>query len=117
MLLKLEALRELGTLNLEKETLKSLRTVLQNADLVKFAKSLPEVRHADADRKAIKAIVIATELQRVRGPHQTAPQPIKGFVWFGLSYRCGAKVLGEARNAYYRFVLECLRFVGNGIGM
>ncbi|MBL6669434.1 MAG: hypothetical protein ISP72_04860 [Flavobacteriaceae bacterium] len=61
LLLKLEALRELGTLNLEKETLKSLRTVLQNADLVKFAKSLPEVRHADADRKAIKAIVIETK--------------------------------------------------------
>lgn len=61
LLLKLEALRETGDLILEKETLKSFRNVLQNADLVKFAKSLPEVRHADADRKTIKAIVIETK--------------------------------------------------------
>ncbi len=61
LLLKLEALRETGDLILEKETLKSFRTVLQNADLVKFAKSLPDVRHADADRNTIKAIVIETQ--------------------------------------------------------
>ena len=61
LLLKLEALRETGALTLEKETLQSFRNVLQNADLVKFAKSLPDVRHADADRKAVKAIVIETK--------------------------------------------------------
>lgn len=61
LLLKLEALRETGELTLEKETLKSFRNVLQNADLVKFAKSLPEGRLANADRKIIKAIVIETK--------------------------------------------------------
>ena len=50
-----------GTLDLDSKTLRSLRAVLQNADLVKFAKSMPEYRIASEDRKAVEHVVIETK--------------------------------------------------------
>ena len=61
LLSKLTLRKDAGSLDLDNNTLKSLRTVLQNADLVKFAKSLPEVHTATEDRKVVQHVVIETK--------------------------------------------------------
>lgn len=61
LLVKLEMRKDAGTLDLEHTTLKRLREVLQNADLVKFAKSTPEFGTALADRKTMEYVVIETK--------------------------------------------------------
>ena len=61
LLLKLNLRKDAGSLDLDHKTLKSLKAVLQNADLVKFAKSLPEIHTATADRKAVEHVVIETQ--------------------------------------------------------
>jgi hypothetical protein len=61
LLIKLEIRKDAGTLDLDRATLHSLREVLKNADLVKFAKSLPEFRIANQDRKVVEHVVIETK--------------------------------------------------------
>src|SRR6056300_300055 len=61
LLVKLEMRKDAGTLDLELSSLKRLREVLQNADLVKFAKSTPEYGTALADRKTMENVVIETK--------------------------------------------------------
>jgi hypothetical protein len=61
LLAKLEMRKDAGTLDLDHVTLKSLKEVLRNADLVKFAKSMPEYRIANEDRIAVEHVVIETK--------------------------------------------------------
>ena len=61
LLAKLELRKDAGSLDLDRQTLMSLRAVLQNADLVKFAKSMPEKYTANEDRKAVEHVVIETK--------------------------------------------------------
>ncbi len=61
LLIKLEMRKDSGTLDLDRKTLMSLREVLQNADLVKFAKSMPEYSIANEDRKVVENVVIQTK--------------------------------------------------------
>jgi len=61
LLYKLEMRKDAGTLDLDHSTLKSLREVLKTADLVKFAKSMPEYRIANEDRKAVEHVVMETK--------------------------------------------------------
>lgn len=61
LLTKLELRKNAGTLDLDQKTLNSLRKVLQNADLVKFAKSLPEQQIATADRTVVEQVVKETK--------------------------------------------------------
>ena len=61
LLLKLEMRKDAGTLDLDRKTLISLREVLQNADLAKFARSMPEFRMAYDDRKVVENVVIETK--------------------------------------------------------
>ena len=61
LLIKLELRKNAGTLDLDSKTLRSLRAVLQNADLVEFAKSMPEYRIASEDRKVVEHVVIETK--------------------------------------------------------
>lgn len=61
LLTKLELRKDAGSLDLDRETLKSLKGVLQNADLVKFAKSMPEIYTANEDRKSVEHVVKETK--------------------------------------------------------
>jgi hypothetical protein len=61
LLLKLNALKESGQLDLERETIKNLKTVLQTADLVKFARSTPEFGTTAKDRELVEGVVIETK--------------------------------------------------------
>jgi hypothetical protein len=61
LLLKLEALKSSGKLELEKETINNLKSVLQTADLVKFARSTPEMGTTAKDRVLVEGVVIETK--------------------------------------------------------
>ena len=61
LILKLEKLIDKGNLDLEKETVKNLKKVLENADLVKFAKLTPETNVATNDCKVVEVVVLKTK--------------------------------------------------------
>ena len=61
LLIKLELRKDAGTLDLDRATLKSLKEVLKTADLVKFAKSMPEYRIANEDRRTVAHVVLETK--------------------------------------------------------
>ena len=61
LIAKLENLIDKGSLDLEKETVKNLKKVLENADLVKFAKSTPETNVAINDCKLVEVVVLETK--------------------------------------------------------
>ena len=61
LIAKLENLIDKGSLDLEKETVKNLKKVLENADLVKFAKSTPETNVATNDCKLVEVVVLKTK--------------------------------------------------------
>ncbi|WP_411029168.1 hypothetical protein [Spongiimicrobium sp. 3-5] len=58
---KLELLKDAGELELDGDTIKQFKRILQTADLVKFAKSKPPSSAAEEDRKSIEQIVIKTK--------------------------------------------------------
>lgn len=58
---RLELLRDSGALTLESETITQFKQILQTADLVKFAKSTPEIWAAEQDRSKLKQIVVKTK--------------------------------------------------------
>ncbi len=61
LLKKLELLNDAGTLKLSKKTISSLKEVLTNADLVKFARALPEKNNALKDRFKIELFLKNTK--------------------------------------------------------
>lgn len=61
LLEKLELLRDAGKLDLEEATLRQFQNILETADLVKFAKSRPELRKAEEDRARVEEIVQKTK--------------------------------------------------------
>ena len=61
LLLKVEALRQAGQLELERETIKNLKSVLRTADLVKCARSTPEFGTTAKDRELVEGGVIETK--------------------------------------------------------
>lgn len=64
---KLELLSDSGELELDKDTIKQFKNILQTADLVKFAKSKPSSSVAEQDRKLVEQILIKT--------HDALPEP------------------------------------------
>lgn len=58
---KMEMLRDAGRLELQQETLVEFRRILETADLVKFARSKPELRQAETDRETMAKIVRDTQ--------------------------------------------------------
>lgn len=61
LLAKINDLQQTGKLHLSAETISNLKRVLQNADLVKFAKSKPSDNNAEYDRETIENVVIKTQ--------------------------------------------------------
>ena len=64
---RITLLREGNKIDLSKEDIKNIETILKRADLVKFAKSTPDIALAQLDRNTID-----TELDQVR---QALPEP------------------------------------------
>ncbi len=67
LITKLEMMKDAGELELENDTIKQFKSILQTADLVKFAKSKPPTNVAQQDRKAVEQIVVKT--------HEAIPEP------------------------------------------
>jgi len=67
LITKLEMMTDAGELDLDKDTIKQFKSILQTADLVKFAKSKPPSTVAQQDRKAVELIVVKT--------HEAIPEP------------------------------------------
>jgi len=67
LITKLEMLKDAGELELDNDTIKQFKSILQTADLVKFAKSKPPTNIAKQDRKAVEQIVVKT--------HEAIPEP------------------------------------------
>ncbi len=61
LLSKLELLKDSGKLKLEHDTIKNLKSVLQTADLVKFARSMPDQGISSRDRILVEEVVIETK--------------------------------------------------------
>jgi hypothetical protein len=61
LITKLEMMKDAGTLKIEADTIDQFKKILETADLVKFARSKPELSKAEQDRKAIEQIVIKTK--------------------------------------------------------
>ncbi len=67
LITKMELLRDSGNLKLDNDTINQFKNVLKTADLVKFAKSIPEDTVVSGDRKAVETIVVKTK--------QALPEP------------------------------------------
>lgn len=61
LIAKLELLKDSGNLNIDDDTIRQFKKVLQTADLVKFARSTPESSVIESDRKLIENIVVKTK--------------------------------------------------------
>ena len=61
LLLKLELYKKRGKLDLEQTTIKNLKTVLETADLVKFARAIPESESFKLDTKLAEEMVVETK--------------------------------------------------------
>tara|TARA_B110000444_G_scaffold258392_1_gene299206 strand:- start:28361 stop:29962 length:1602 start_codon:yes stop_codon:yes gene_type:complete len=61
LLLKLELYKKRGKLDLEQTTIKNLKTVLETADLVKFARAIPESESFKLDTKLVEEMVVETK--------------------------------------------------------
>lgn len=61
LLAKLELLRDTGNVKLSNDTIEHLKEVLLIADLVKFARAMPEERLARVDREKIESVVKETK--------------------------------------------------------
>lgn len=60
LITKLEMLRDAGNIELDEETIDQFRSVLETADLVKFAKSVPDTDTISHDRKLAEELVNKT---------------------------------------------------------
>jgi hypothetical protein len=108
LLNKLELLKDSGKLDIGKETLNNFKSVLNNADLVKFAKSNPGLDTAVQDKKLVKSILIDTkkaipkpteeellksEIYQLKLKEENRQKLFKkGLKWFGVFF--GISVIG-----------------------
>ena len=67
LITKLEMMKDAGELELDKDTIKQFKSILQTADLVKFARSKPPTNVAMQDRNAVEQILVKT--------HEAIPEP------------------------------------------
>lgn len=67
LITKLEMLADSGNLKLDQEMIQQFRKVLQTADLVKFAKQVPDDETVSTDRKLAEQLVVRT--------HEAIPEP------------------------------------------
>lgn len=90
LITKLEMLRDAGQLNLDADTLYQFRSILETADLVKFAKSKPPVGEAEKDRKVVESIVVKTR--------EALPEPTEEELMEQAAYREAQQALRIRRR-------------------
>ncbi|MGB2502019.1 MAG: hypothetical protein ACPH94_00955 [Flavobacteriaceae bacterium] len=103
LLKKLELLKDSGKLDLDNETLRSLKRVLEHADLVKFALSAPEFEVATGDRNIVEDVVIKTQ--------EALPEPTQEEIEATEAYQ---KFLNKKKNQQ-RLMIAGLGILGSAI--
>ncbi len=87
---KLELLRNSGKFPISKKAIKSLQSVLQTSDLVKFAKSKPDSGTAKADRATIENILNETKA--------AIPEPTEEELWNNELYRLAQEKIQKRKK-------------------
>tara|TARA_B100000767_G_C19778637_1_gene544484 strand:+ start:2796 stop:4418 length:1623 start_codon:yes stop_codon:yes gene_type:complete len=103
LLKKLELLKDSGKLDLDNETLRSLKRVLEHADLVKFALSAPEFEVATGDRNIVEDVVIKTQ--------EALPEPTQEEIEASEAYQ---KFLNKKKRQQ-RLMIAGLGILGSAI--
>ena len=125
LLEKIELLRDAGKLDLEDNTLRQFQNILETADLVKFAKSKPELRKAEEDRSRVEEIVQKTKeaipepteeelLQQEEYQMELARQQRKRKIRYAIGAVAGLLVIGLVSSiAYFGFQNVRDNLIGN----
>ncbi|WP_445386601.1 hypothetical protein ACT6NV_07310 [Robiginitalea sp. IMCC44478] len=95
LILKLELLKDAGQLRLEPDTLIQFRKILETADLVKFAKSKPEVSRAEQDRLVVESIVVKTK--------EAIPEPTEEELMQQAEYLAALKIQKKRKKIRLAF--------------
>ena len=93
LIARLELLKEGNQIPLKKESIKNIESVLKRADLVKFAKSKPDMALAELDCKTI-----AKELDEVKA---VLPEPSEEEKLLNEQYRLAQKKRKKKRKNYF----------------
>lgn len=112
---RLELLKDAGELSLDEDTITQFKKVLQTADLVKFAKSKPDMAVAESDRSAVEKIVVKTKealpepteedlLENEAYIEAYAAEKRKKRIWIAAGILAGLLILGTGVSiAYFGF--------------
>ena len=109
---KLEMLKDAGRLELHEETLVKFRRILETADLVKFARSKPDLKQAETDRETMTEIVRDTkeaipepteeELMEQEAYRQAiALEKRRKRIWIGAASLAGILLIGGISAVSY----------------
>ena len=106
---RIKLLREGNKIDLSKEDIKNIETILKRADLVKFAKSKPDIALAQLDRNTID-----TELDQVR---QALPEPTEEELLAELKFQEALAEKRKKRRTVITVVSSLLLLVAVYVGL
>ena len=106
---RITLLREGNKIDLSKEDIKNIETILKRADLVKFAKSKPDIALAQLDRNTID-----TELDQVR---QALPEPTEEELLVDLKFQEALAKKRKKRRIMITVVSSLLLLVAVYVGL
>lgn len=106
---RIKLLREGNKIDLSKEDIKNIETILKRADLVKFAKSKPDIALAQLDRNTID-----TELDQVR---QALPEPTEEELLADLKFQEALAEKRKKRRTVITAVSSLLLLVAVYVGL
>ena len=99
LIMRLDEEIKTGTLNLDKQTIEELKTVLKTADMAKFAKSKPDIGTAKADRNVIERVINETK--------EAIPEPTEEELLADEEYR----IQNEKKQLRKRIIIGVSGFV------
>ena len=105
---RLNLLREGNQIDISKEDIKNIETILKRADLVKFAKSKPDIELARLDRNAIDV-----EIDQVK---QALPEPTEEDLLADLKYQEELAKRKKKRKIIITVALSLTIFIATYIG-
>ena len=106
---RIKLLREGNKIDLSKEDIKNIETILKRADLVKFANSKPDIALAQLDRNTID-----TELDQVR---QALPEPTEEELLADLKFQEALAEKRKKRRTVITVVSSLLLLVAVYVGL
>ena len=106
---KLELLRDSGKLPISKEMITNLRAVLKTSDLVKFAKSKPDVGTARVDRNTIEFIINETK--------KAIPEPTEEELLLNEQYKLAQLKKIKRKKIIYASIIGLSIIILAGIGL